>query len=161
MPVDRIDLKLNKENKTEYLSSANSVELMPSIGEFKGYVELKTKVNSNFQIGDIIYICAHSGYTGVEYTNETYVLDNIIEMSGCTGTTEYGYKWYYHTFMKGYTIIGINDKKPIIAAIVIILLNLKLKNHNNINAKVDPIIAPVVSKVLCNPKSLPLCPLCE
>jgi len=111
MPIDRIDIKLNNDNKTEYLLSANSVELMPSIDEFKGYIMLKTKVNSNFIVGDIVYICALSGDTGVEYTPTTYVMDNVIEISGCTGTTDFAYDWYYHPFIKGYTIIGLDDKK--------------------------------------------------
>jgi len=101
---DRIDLKLNEENKTEYLLSANSVELMTSITEKFGYIELKTKVNSNLVVGDIVYICALSGDTGVEYTLSNYVLDNVIEVSGCTD-------WYYHPYMKGYTIISTNNKK--------------------------------------------------
>lgn len=101
---NRIDLKLNTKNKTEYLLSANSVELMPSIIENNGYIELITKINSNLNVGDIVYICALSGDTGVEYSSTNYVLDNTIELTGCTD-------WYYHPYAKGYTVLSIDSTK--------------------------------------------------
>lgn len=101
---NRIDIKLNTKNKTEYLLSANSVELMPAIIENNGYIELITKVNSNLNVGDVVYICALSGDTGVEYSSTNYVLDNVIELTGCT-------EWYYHPYAKGYKVLSVDSKK--------------------------------------------------
>jgi len=102
--TSRIDTQLNKNRKTEYLLSANAVELLPFIGEDNGKMRLTTRVNSNLIIGDIVYFCAVSGDTNVNYTDLTYVLDNLIEVSGCTN-------WYYHPYVKGYKVIDINNNK--------------------------------------------------
>jgi len=101
---NRIDLKINDNTTVDYPLSANSVELMPKIDEYNGYIKLTTKVNSNFVKGDIVYISALSGDTGVEYTEETYVMDNIIEVSGCSD-------WYYHPYISGYEILDLDEKK--------------------------------------------------
>lgn len=99
----RIDAELNVDNKKTYPTSASSVKLMPSIENEGGYIKLTTEVNGNFLVGDIVYLCALSGMSGVGYTDTTYVLDNIIETSGCTD-------WYYHKYNSGYKILKIHKK---------------------------------------------------
>jgi hypothetical protein len=97
---NRIDLILNKNNDN-YLKTSNSVKLMNHIYEDNGFIKLKTVINSNIMIGDIIYICAMSGDTGVEYTSSSYVLDNLIEVSDCSN-------WYYNPKLMGYKVLNVD-----------------------------------------------------
>jgi hypothetical protein len=101
--TSRVDVDLNKDRKENYRSSANAVELMPQIQEQNGKIKLTTKVNSNLVIGDIVYLSALSGSSS-GYTDFSYILDNVIEVSGCTD-------WWYHPYAKGYKVIDLQNKK--------------------------------------------------
>ena len=76
----RIDVALNVKRKKDYRLSANAVELMPEIQEQDGRIKLTTKVNSNLVVGDIVYLAAISGNSS-GYTDFSYVLDNVVEVS--------------------------------------------------------------------------------
>ncbi len=122
--TSRVEVILNRDRKDEYTLSANAVELLPIIKEENGYIKLTTKVNSNFTVGDIAYICALSGGS-VQYSDTTYVLDNMLEVSGCT-------EWFYHPYISGYEVLSINNKKNEIIIDRIFdekLRNKKIYNH--------------------------------
>ncbi|MCB1712539.1 MAG: hypothetical protein KDH96_08730, partial [Candidatus Riesia sp.] len=100
---NRLDVSLNINSKKLYSLSPNAVELLPEIKNNNGYICLTTKVNSNLLIGDIVYISSISGDTSY-YSDSTYILDNVIEISGCTD-------WYYHPYLSGYKVVDINNNR--------------------------------------------------
>lgn len=83
-----INKKLN-----EYINIKNAVRILELYSNWNGYIKLQTEVESNFDVGDIVYITYTSGVTPVNVFN----LENP--------------SIPYSTWSNGYTILYVNKLK--------------------------------------------------
>jgi uncharacterized protein YjbI with pentapeptide repeats len=81
----------NKKN--DYINIKNAVKILTDYSNWNGYIKLYTEVESNFEVGDIVYITYTSGTTA---TN-TFNLENP--------ATPYA-DWYM-----GYEVLYVNNSK--------------------------------------------------
>lgn len=91
--------KINTFNNTNYSKSANAVKLLTSITNNNGKIKLYTEINSNFKVGDKVYIMYNSGSTS---ESDGIIIDNYLEFINCDNNI-------YLQQLQGYTIIETND----------------------------------------------------
>lgn len=97
--------EINKENKTEYLTTSNSVKLLPYFTNYNQYIMLYTELSSNLKLGDRVYLLFDS--TTILDTNDI-ILDSYLTFSGYTDI------FYYVKATHGYKVIDIDTKNNIV-----------------------------------------------
>jgi hypothetical protein len=92
--------KVNIFNDTSYTKSSNAVKLLPVISNNNNKIKLYTEVNSNFIVGDKVFIMFDESFSNTQ--QDAVILDNYLEFSGCTD-------YVYLKQMQGYKVIETND----------------------------------------------------
>lgn len=127
-----------KEKTNEYINIKNAVQILEKFSNWNGYIKLYTEVESNFDVGDIVYVT----YTESGRPFEVFVLDNNYD-----NDTDRMYDDPYDDHIKnisfGYTVLYVNKYNNEV------VINRRYNDINNENYKHCILKDQILSKVSC------------
>ena len=99
--MDLIQSQL-KQKANNYINIRNAVKILEDYSNWNGYIKLYTEVESNFEVGDTVYITNTAKITGETYT---YSIENPYNFN--SPFTDYSLSKYY----LGYKVLYVNKYK--------------------------------------------------
>ena len=99
--MDLIQSQLNQK-ANNYINIRNAVKILEDYSNWNGYIKLYTEIESNFEVGDTVYITNTAKITGETYT---YSIENPYNFN--SPFTDFSLSKYY----LGYKVLYVNKYK--------------------------------------------------